>query len=153
LRSGTPLAQGAKPYRVFQGNHRLYVLVSPRGRLPSPCSRRRAPAAVCARQGTAPSNAFGIGAIVDLLAGAVSIALGFRGVLYFWLLPALLAPPLLRALLIVEHTGCSQDGNGLTNTRTTLTSFPIRLLMWNMPYHAEHHCIRRSLFTNYRRCA
>jgi fatty acid desaturase len=46
---------------------------------------------------------------------------------------------LLRALLIVEHTGCSQDENGLTNTRTTLTSFPIRFLMWNMPYHAEHH--------------
>jgi fatty acid desaturase len=24
-------------------------------------------------------------------------------------------------------------------TRTTLTGFPIRFLMWNMPYHAEHH--------------
>ena len=73
------------------------------------------------------------------LAGAVLIALGFRAVLYFWFLPALLAQPLLRALLIAEHTGCSQDRNGLTNTRTTLTRFPIRLLMWNMPYHAEHH--------------
>jgi len=73
------------------------------------------------------------------LAGAVSIALGFRAVLYFWFLPVLLAQPLLRALLIAEHTGCSQDRNGLTNTRTTLTRFPIRLLMWNMPYHAEHH--------------
>jgi len=73
------------------------------------------------------------------LAGAVSIALGFREVLYFWFLPALLAQPLLRALLIAEHTGCSRDRNGLTNTRTTLASFPIRLLMWNMPYHAEHH--------------
>jgi fatty acid desaturase len=87
------------------------------------------------------------------LAGAVSIALGFRGVLYFWLLPALLAQPLLRALLIVEHTGCSQDGNGLTNTRTTLTSFPIPLLMWNMPIIPSTTCIRRFLFTNYRRCA
>jgi fatty acid desaturase len=73
------------------------------------------------------------------LAGVVSIALGFREVLYFWFLPALLAQPLLRALLIAEHTGCSQDRNGLTNTRTTLASSPIRLLMWNMPYHAEHH--------------
>jgi fatty acid desaturase len=73
------------------------------------------------------------------LAGGVSIALGFREALYFWFLPALLAQPLLRALLIAEHTGCSRDRNGLTNTRTTLTSFPIRLLMWNMPYHAEHH--------------
>jgi fatty acid desaturase len=73
------------------------------------------------------------------LAGAVSIALGFRAVLYYWFLPAILAQPFLRALLVVEHTGCSQDANGLTNTRTTLASFPIRLLMWNMPYHAEHH--------------
>jgi fatty acid desaturase len=54
-------------------------------------------------------------------------------------MPVVLAPPFLRALLIVEHTGCSQDRNGLTNTRTTLTGFPIRFLMWNMPYHAEHH--------------
>jgi fatty acid desaturase len=73
------------------------------------------------------------------LAGAVSIALGFRGVLFFWFLPVFLAQPLLRGLLIAEHTGCSQEPNGLTNTRTTLTWFPIRLLMWNMPYHAEHH--------------
>jgi fatty acid desaturase len=73
------------------------------------------------------------------LAGAAAIALGFRTVLYYWFLPAILAQPFLRALLIVEHTGCSPDRNGLTNTRTTLTRFPVRLLMWNMPYHAEHH--------------
>jgi fatty acid desaturase len=73
------------------------------------------------------------------LAGAIAIALGFYEILYFWFLPVLLAQPLLRALLIAEHTGCSRDRNGLTNTRTTLTRFPIRLLMWNMPYHAEHH--------------
>ena len=30
-------------------------------------------------------------------------------------------------------------GNGLTNTRTTLTNAAVRLLMWNMPFHAEHH--------------
>ena len=73
------------------------------------------------------------------LAGVAAIALGFHEVLYFWFLPVFLAQPLLRALLIAEHTGCSQDRNGLTNTRTTLASFPIRLLMWNMPYHAELH--------------
>jgi fatty acid desaturase len=73
------------------------------------------------------------------LAGAVSVALGFSEALYFWFFPALLAQPVLRALLVAEHTGCSQDRNGLTNTRTTLTWLPIRLLMWNMPYHVEHH--------------
>ncbi len=50
-----------------------------------------------------------------------------------------LASPFLRAYLLAEHTGCTLDRNGLTNTRTTLTTAPVRLLMWNMPYHAEHH--------------
>jgi fatty acid desaturase len=72
-------------------------------------------------------------------AGLLSAALGSPAVLFFWFLPAVLAQPILRALLIVEHSGCSEDGNGLTDTRTTLAGFPIRLLMWNMPYHAEHH--------------
>jgi fatty acid desaturase len=73
------------------------------------------------------------------LAAAVAIAMGHTAALYFWFLPALLAMPLLRGYLITEHTGCSPDGNGLSNTRTTLALFPIRLLMWNMPHHAEHH--------------
>jgi fatty acid desaturase len=72
-------------------------------------------------------------------AAASSIALGCTAALYFWFLPVLLAMPLLRAYLIAEHTGCRQDGDGLANTRTTLALFPIRLLMWNMPFHAEHH--------------
>jgi len=73
------------------------------------------------------------------LAAAISVAMGLTAALYFWFLPALLAQPLLRGVLIAEHTGCSEDGNGLSNTRTTLALWPIRLLMWNMPYHAEHH--------------
>jgi fatty acid desaturase len=73
------------------------------------------------------------------LAAVASITMGYTAALYFWLLPVLLAQPLLRAVLITEHTGCSEDQNGLSNTRTTLAAFPIRLLMWNMPYHAEHH--------------
>jgi fatty acid desaturase len=89
-----------------------------------------------ARRGVALSMA---AQLLIYLAAAASIAAGFAAVLCFWLLPVLLAQPLLRALLIAEHTGCSEDRNGLTNTRTTLASFPIRLLMWNMPYHAEHH--------------
>ena len=59
--------------------------------------------------------------------------------LVYWLLPMILGQPVLRAITLAEHTGCSQDTNGLTNTRTTLTSWPVRFLMWNMPYHAEHH--------------
>jgi fatty acid desaturase len=73
------------------------------------------------------------------LVAAVSIAMGYSAALYFWFLPVILAQPVLRAILVTEHTGCSQDQNGLTNTRTTLALLPIRVLMWNMPFHAEHH--------------
>ena len=57
----------------------------------------------------------------------------------FWIGPMVLAQPVLRAYLLTEHTGCSMDRDGLTNTRTTLTWALVRLLMWDMPYHAEHH--------------
>jgi fatty acid desaturase len=70
---------------------------------------------------------------------AMAVPLGFAAPLYFFFLPSVLAMPLLRAYLITEHTLCSRDQNFLTNTRTTLAGFPIRLLMWNMPFHAEHH--------------
>jgi fatty acid desaturase len=73
------------------------------------------------------------------VAALVSIACGYLYAWWFFFLPALLAQPFLRCFTIAEHTGCTYDENGLTNTRTTLASFPVRLLMWNMPYHAEHH--------------
>lgn len=69
-----------------------------------------------------------------------STALGHPWFLFaYWLLPLALGQPLLRFVLIAEHTGCTNDDNPLTNTRTTLTLWPLRFLMWNMPYHAEHH--------------
>lgn len=39
---------------------------------------------------------------------------------------------------MLRHTDCSEDHDPLSNTRTTHTVFAIRLLMWQMPYHAEH---------------
>jgi fatty acid desaturase len=75
------------------------------------------------------------------LASVASIAAGFSAALYFWFLPAIMAQPLLRAVLITEHTGCSKDDNGLSDTRTTPAPAPIRFLMWNMPYRAEHHLL------------
>jgi len=73
------------------------------------------------------------------VAALMAIAAGFTAPLYFFFLPSLLAMPFMRTYLITEHTLCSRDQNFLTNTRTTLTVFPVRLLMWNMPFHAEHH--------------
>ena len=78
---------------------------------------------------------------VVLLGGsAVSAFLfGWQTPFLFWIGPQLLGQPPLRAYLLAEHTGCTLDRNGLTNTRTTMTNGLVRLLMWNMPYHAEHH--------------
>ena len=68
-------------------------------------------------------------------------ALAYAG----WLMPYLVAPlvigaPFLRAYLLAEHAGCDEgDGNMLANTRTLLTTAPVRFIAWNMPYHTEHH--------------
>lgn len=74
------------------------------------------------------------------IAGA-SVASGSWIAVTCWLIPALLGAPLLRAYLVVEHNGCTHDDNGFTNTRTTLTNPFVRLIMWNMPFHAEHHLL------------
>lgn len=77
---------------------------------------------------------------VYLVAIAMSFIIGQPWLfIMYWLLPLAVGQIILRFILIAEHTGCSQDNNYFTNTRTTLTIFPIRLLMWNMPFHAEHH--------------
>lgn len=70
---------------------------------------------------------------------AFSIAVGQPWFITLWLLPLAIGQPILRLILLAEHTGCTNDNNPLTNTRTTLTSFPLRMMMWNMPFHAEHH--------------
>jgi fatty acid desaturase len=72
---------------------------------------------------------------------AIALGIGFGRPWFFlyWLLPVALAQPLLRAILLAEHTGCSESGDPLSNTRTTHTLAPVRFLMWEMPYHAEHH--------------
>ena len=68
-----------------------------------------------------------------------SLALRTDALLWTWLLPLALGQPFLRLYLLSEHTGCSEDDDGLANTRTTVSVWPVRFLMWNLPYHAEHH--------------
>lgn len=73
--------------------------------------------------------------------GAIALSVVFRQpwfVLY-WLLPLAVGQPILRFILIAEHTGCPDGDDPLNNTRTTLTLWPVKLLIWNMPFHAEHH--------------
>jgi fatty acid desaturase len=76
-----------------------------------------------------------------VLAAVVVVSLLLRTdvLLWTWLVPLVLGQPFLRLYLLSEHTGCTEDDDGLTNTRTTLSVWPVRFLMWNLPYHAEHH--------------
>src|SRR3546814_14722946 len=74
-----------------------------------------------------------------LLVAVVSIATGSMAALLWWIGPVVLGMPFLRPYLMAEHTGCSEDDNGLPHPRTTLTAWQAALLMWNMPSHAEHH--------------
>lgn len=71
--------------------------------------------------------------------GAASVVAGSTAALVYWVVPAVLGQPFLVAYRLCEHTGCSTEPDPLSNSRTTLTPWPVRLLMWNMPYHAEHH--------------
>ncbi len=52
----------------------------------------------------------------------------------------------MRLCLPTEHTLRTIDDNGPTNMRTTLTKGLMRLLMWNMPFHAEHRLHPPILF-------
>jgi len=85
------------------------------------------------------SNSVRLQLAIYLLAIGISVWVQQPWFLVYWLLPRAVGKPILRAILLAEHSGCSYDANPLTNTRTTLTIWPLYLLMWNMPYHAEHH--------------
>lgn len=71
----------------------------------------------------------------------ISLVSGSTVLVWLWLVPIFAGQPFLRAYLLAEHTLCPQVENMLGNTRTTLTSRLIRMLAWNMPYHAEHHSL------------
>lgn len=46
---------------------------------------------------------------------------------------------ILSAYLLPEHNGLPHEGIIFDKTRSMLTGKTIRSIMWNMPYHAEHH--------------
>jgi fatty acid desaturase len=70
---------------------------------------------------------------------AISVLAHQPWFIFYWLLPLFVGQPILRFILLAEHTGCSRDNNRFTNTRSTKTWLPLQFLMWNMPFHAEHH--------------
>lgn len=78
-------------------------------------------------------------AVTVAAALAITALFGWPALLLYWILPQLIGQVLLRMYLLTEHTGLPHSRDGLVNTRTTLTLAALRLVMWNMPYHAEHH--------------
>jgi fatty acid desaturase len=77
-----------------------------------------------------------------------SLALQTTVVLWVWVLPLLCGLPFLRLYLVCEHTLCPNSDDGFANTRTTTSNLLVRLLMWNLPYHAEHHLFPSIAFHN-----
>ena len=76
----------------------------------------------------------------------VSLALQTTFLLWVWLIPLLIGAPLLRLYLVCEHTLCPNSDDGFSNTRTTISNPIVRFLMWNLPYHAEHHLFPNIAF-------
>lgn len=72
---------------------------------------------------------------------AASLAAGSDLALTLWIGPVLMGQPLLRWVLLAEHSGCVRSGDRWANTRTTLAGFVLRTLFWNANYHVEHHLV------------
>jgi fatty acid desaturase len=77
--------------------------------------------------------------LVYALLIAASVAVQSWLFVWAWVLPLAIGQPFLRVFTLSEHTGCQRDGDRYGNTRTTCTNRLVRFLMWEMPFHAEHH--------------
>ncbi len=79
--------------------------------------------------------------VLAIYGGALvgSIAAGSAVLLWYWVIPVLLGQPMLRLYLLAEHSACPRSADMLENSRTTYTNAAVRSLVWNMPFHAEHH--------------
>lgn len=78
---------------------------------------------------------------IYVLIAAASVYWESSLVIWTWIVPALLGQPFLRLFLLAEHTNCPHVENMFENTRTTFTTRLVRLVSWNMPFHAEHHAL------------
>ncbi len=84
------------------------------------------------------ARAYLAGYIVVVGVAAATGALG--AVVWLWLLPRLVGEPWMRVARLSEHAGRPLTSDITENTRSLAgVPRPLRLLAWNMPYHAEHH--------------
>ena len=69
----------------------------------------------------------------------VSLASGSTAALTYWLVPRVIGEPFMRVIRMAEHGALPYVPDMLRNTRTVRSLLPVRLLAWNMAFHAEHH--------------
>jgi fatty acid desaturase len=77
--------------------------------------------------------------VLYALIAAASVAFESWAALKYWVGPLLVTAPFYRFYITAEHFGRPQVSNIVENTRTTDAGWLLRWLMWNMPYHTEHH--------------
>lgn len=70
---------------------------------------------------------------------AIALATDPWAPILYWLGPYVIAQPLFRLYQLGEHGGAPHTDYTVENTRTTISNPFVRLIAWNMPYHAEHH--------------
>lgn len=72
---------------------------------------------------------------LSLVGLAIYVYQGFWGIF----IGLLLGHCLLASYTAAEHNGLPHEGSILEKTRSIAAPYFVKLLMWNMPYHAEHH--------------
>ncbi len=72
---------------------------------------------------------------------AVPLALGWTDLIVLWVVPRLVGEPVMRVARLAEHAGRPLTRDITVNTRTLDVWWPLRILAWNMPFHAEHHAM------------
>lgn len=79
-------------------------------------------------------------AVWAVVIGAAAVAGHLSGVVWLWLLPRLVGEPWMRVARLSEHAGRPLTRDVTEGTRSLArVPQPLRLLAWNMPFHAEHH--------------
>jgi fatty acid desaturase len=73
--------------------------------------------------------------IAAFVFGGLQLVPGFAYALIAWPIAHLF----LGLYLMAEHTGLPNEGSQLERTRSVRSNVALRWLMWNMPYHSEHH--------------
>jgi fatty acid desaturase len=77
--------------------------------------------------------------LMAIHAGAIVLASTIVPALWWVYVGMMLGHMFLSWYVTCEHRGLAQAGTVLERTRSLITPSWLRWLVWNMPYHAEHH--------------